>query len=214
MTKLTRRGLGALLAATALSPALARAALPPDKQDYVRKVEAYLNSIHTLQGRFRQINPDGGSSSGTVYVDRDRGAMRFTYDPPSKIELIAPGDWRIIFMDAAAKQVNVLRVKSTPLGFLLNKDIRLSGDLTVTDVTLDRGEIVLTIVRTGQADQGQVRLAFAERPIELRRWMVTDPQGQQTVVMLENIQLNRPIASDVFVYHDPQVFGWPNGRNG
>ena len=145
MTKLTRRGLGALLAATALSPALARAALPPDKQDYVRKVEAYLNSIHTLQGRFRQINPDGGSSTGTVYVDRDRG------------------------------------------------------------------EIVLTIVRTGQADQGQVRLAFAERPLELRRWMVTDPQGQQTVVMLENIQLNRPIASSVFIYHDPQVFGWPNG---
>ena len=211
MTKLTRRGLGLLLAGAAAVPALARAALPPDKQDYVRKVEGYLNSIHTLQGHFRQINPDGGSSSGTVYVDRDRGAMRFTYDPPAKIELIAPGDWRIIFMDATAKQVNVLRVKDTPLGFLLNKDIHLSGDLTVTDVSPDQGEFVLTVVRTDNPDQGQVRLAFAQRPLELRRWMVTDPQGQQTVVMLENVQLNRPIASSVFVYHDPQVFGWPNG---
>ena len=105
----------------------------------------------------------------------------------------------------------MLRVKDTPLGFLLNKDIRLSGDLTVADVSPDRDEIVLTVVRTDHPDQGQVRLAFSERPLQLRRWMVTDPQGQQTVVFLENVFLNLPIASSVFVYHDPQVFGWPNG---
>jgi outer membrane lipoprotein-sorting protein len=214
MTMLTRRRavhLAGLAAAASLLPAAqGRAALPPDKQAYVRKVEAYLNGIHTLQAKFSQVSPDGGSATGKVYIDRDKPGMRFVYDPPVKIDLIAPGDWRLVFMDGQAKQQNVLPVKDTPLGFLLNKQVSLSGDLDVTDVALERGEILITVTRTKAPDQGRVVIAFVERPLEFRRWMVTDPQGMQTVVILENVQLNKPIDQQLFVYRDPKIFGWPN----
>ena len=57
--------------------------------------------------------------------------MRFSYDPPSKIRLIAPGDWRLIFYDGSIQQVNVLPISETPLGFLLNEHVTLAGDVTV-----------------------------------------------------------------------------------
>ncbi len=209
MTKLTRRGVSALLAATALTPGLARAALAPEAQALIGRIEAYLNSITTLKSRFSQVNPNGTASSGTVYVDRSRGAMLFDYDPPSKITLIAPGDWRLVFMDGSIEQVNVLPVNDTPLGFLLKEQVRISGDVVVTDLALRSGEILLTVTRAGAQDQGHVLLAFIERPIELRRWAVTDAQGLTTVVILEDMQLDQPLDGSLFVYRDPKIFGWP-----
>jgi outer membrane lipoprotein-sorting protein len=212
MTGLTRRGGLAALLGTGAALAVggpARAALPPADQETVDRIEAYLNGIRTLQARFSQVNPDGSASNGEVYIDRERGAMRFEYDPPSKIQLVAPGDWRLIFVDASIRQVNVLPVAETPLGFLLAKRIEIGGDIQVTSVQRQRGEIQLSATRKGAADQGRVLLAFIERPIELRRWAVTDAQGLTTVVILEGVKLNAPIDGGVFVWRDPKVFGWP-----
>ncbi len=210
MKNLTRRAASALLASAALTPSLARAALPSEAQAILGRIEAYLNSITTLQARFSQVNPNGTASSGTVYVDRGRAAMLFDYDPPSRITLIAPGDWRLVFMDASIEQVNVLPVNETPLGFLLKEQVRIGGDVTVTDLALKSGEILLTVTRAGAEDQGHVLLAFVERPIELRRWAVTDPQGLTTVVILEDLQLNQPLDSSLFAFKDPKIFGWPS----
>lgn len=210
-----RRGLlltlSAAVAAVTLPPAPGGAALPPDKAELARRVEAYLNGVRTLSARFSQVNPDGSFAAGTFHVDRTRSTMRFDYDPPSKILLVAPGDWRLIFADGAVKQVNVLPVGETPLGFLLGKQIRLEGgDADVSDVAREQGEIVMTVGRAGARDQGRVRLAFTERPIELRRWAVTDPQGLTTVVILEGLVMNGPIDPDLFVWRDPKMFGWPD----
>src|SRR5215207_6541257 len=98
----------AAAAALLLASAPASAALPPDKADMARRVETYLNGVRTLSARFSQVNPDGSFSSGTFHVDRTRATMRFDYDPPSKILLLAPGDWRLIFADGVARQVNVI----------------------------------------------------------------------------------------------------------
>jgi outer membrane lipoprotein-sorting protein len=209
----SRRGiLGLLLAGTLLPPArLGHAALPPDKAELVRRVETYLNGIRTISARFNQVNPDGSFSSGSFQVDRGRATMRFDYDPPSEILLVAPGDWRLIFSDGTARQVNVLPVGETPLGFMLSKQVRLDGgeEVSVVEATREKGEIVLALMRPSAPDQGKVRLAFVERPIEMRRWAVTDPQGLTTVVILEGMVLNKPIDPDVFIWRDPQIFGWP-----
>ena len=101
---LTRRGVASLFLTAALArPAMA--ALPPTQAELVSRVEAYFNGIQTLQASFQQLAPDGGLTTGKLYIDRTREAMRFSYDPPSKIRLVAPGDWRVIFYDAAGQVV-------------------------------------------------------------------------------------------------------------
>ena len=80
------------------TPALAqRAAAPPapgaatltdrDRADLAR-VEAYLNNLTTLRARFLQIAQSGAAAEGTAWIWRP-GRMRFEYDPPEPLLLVA-----------------------------------------------------------------------------------------------------------------------------
>ena len=135
----TRRALAAvrspLIAAVLLvaSGAPVSAALPDAAHESLARVEAYLNGIDTLRSDFVQINPDGAEMTGELYYARPK--MRLEYDPPSDV-LIVANQWQVIYHDRRLKQVSHLLTGSTPLGFLLEDDIRLSGDVTVTASTL------------------------------------------------------------------------------
>lgn len=196
------RGALALAAAALLAPT-ARAT-----PSVVGDIERYLNGIDTLEARFSQIAPNGARASGRVYIDRP-GRLRFDYDPPSRIRLVAPGDWRLVFYDAAIKQVNVIPISRTPLGILLDREISLENDVTVTAIEHGGGEVAVTLVRSDAADQGSVTLVFGERPLELRRWSVIDAQGLETHVLLEDVELGGRLDPELFRWRDPRVYGLP-----
>jgi outer membrane lipoprotein-sorting protein len=208
MKKLHRRtviaGLGAGLAILA-RPGLA--ALPPDQAEIVDRIEGYLNGVRTLEARFEQLGPDGGLATGKVYLQRP-GRLRFDYDPPSKILMIA-SDWRLIFQDASIQQVNVIPLRETPLGFLLAERIDLSRDVEVTRAAESTNELAIEVVRKDARDQGSLVVVFGKGPVELRRWTVTDAQGLQTELALNGLQTNVSLKRNLFVWRDPQVFGWP-----
>src|SRR6478609_7380843 len=100
--------LGLALVVSLIVAVPARSALPPTDAQTVQRVETYLSGIRTLAARFQQLNPDGGTATGKLYIQRP-GKMRFDYDPPSKVLLIAT-DWRLIFWDGSIKQQNVIPV--------------------------------------------------------------------------------------------------------
>ncbi|MCS7267543.1 MAG: outer membrane lipoprotein carrier protein LolA [Geminicoccaceae bacterium] len=205
---LARRRLLVLLVAIAgWRPA--RAALAPAEQELVRRVEAYFNAITTLEARFTQLAQDGRMATGRLWLARP-GRLRLDYDRPSRVKIFAT-DWRVIFVDAAVKQVNVLPLSQTPLSFLLDREVKLSGELEVTEVQRRAGEIALAVIRAGAPEQGRVVVVLAERPLELRRWSITDPQGFTTTILLDELVLGRPIDPALFRFHDPEIFGWPEG---
>lgn len=193
---------GAVLAAGSV-----RAAVPPGEAETVARVEAYLNGITTLQARFTQIAHDGRLAAGMLYLQRP-GKLRFVYDPPARIGLVAT-DWRLIYYDAGIKQMNVIPVSETPLGFLLDERIRLAGEIAVTDVAHRGNEVALRLIRAKAPDQGSVTIYLSENPMELRRWTVTDPQGLATTIVLENIRRGITLDPELFRWRDPQIFGWP-----
>jgi outer membrane lipoprotein-sorting protein len=186
----------------------AAAALPPEDAAAVAEVEAYLEGLRTLRARFEQLAPDGAVTTGTAYIQRP-GRLRFAYDPPSRILLVA-ADWRLVFQDASVRQINVIPVRETPLSFLLAERVRLGQDLRVTHVERGGGEVALRIVRAAAPDQGAVLVHLAERPMALRRWSVTDAQGLTTQEILQDLEPNVALASELFVWRDPQLFGWPD----
>ena len=188
-------------------PASAQAA-DQNRAAVVRDVETYLNSITTLQARFTQFSPDGSQVTGTLYLDRTRGGMRFDYDPPSKILLIAT-DWRLIYADSSIKQVNVIPLSQTPVSFLLEQNVKLSGDITLTRVEEGDGKITLGIARTANPDQGRLIATFTTRPMALRNWTVIDAQGLRTEIVLKDVRTGMDLPSKLFVWHDPRQFGWP-----
>jgi outer membrane lipoprotein-sorting protein len=204
-----RRALAALGATLALSGTLGAPLAGQAQPSIIADVERYLNRISTLEARFQQIAPNGGLSTGKLYLQRP-GRLRFDYDPPSRIRLIAPGDWRLIFYDASIKQVNVIPIRQTPLGILLDRQISLDEGVEVVDVARAGEEIALTLVRDGAADQGSVTLVFGEQPMTLRRWSVVDPQGLTTLILLEEVQTGEPIDPELFRWRDPAIFGLPD----
>jgi outer membrane lipoprotein-sorting protein len=201
--------LAALLGlAWALGAAPAPAALPSDADDITR-IEEYLNDLATLRSTFVQINPDGGRVTGKLYYQRP-DKMRLDYDPPSPILIVSDG-WWVIYYDRELEQVSHLSIGSTPLGFLLSDEIRLSGEVTVTDVAREDGELKVTLIQTDEPNQGSIQLAFAEAPLELRRWTVVDAQGQATYIMLEGLETGMPLDRELFRFRNPKLY--PDARN-
>ena len=118
-----------LLAAAAFAwPARAQthaAVLSDADQNTLTSVARYLNGLRTLKARFLQIGPDGVTTHGTLWLDRP-GRMRFAYDTPSPLLLVA-GRGTVVFHDSQLGQTTNIPVANTPLGLLLADTITLSA---------------------------------------------------------------------------------------
>ena len=189
----------ALPAARAQTPAFS----PQDRADIAR-VQAYLNAITTLHARFLQVAPDGRTSEGQAWLERP-GRMRFQYDPPSPFLLVG-GHGLLVFHDSQLKQTSNIPLGQTPLGLLLQDNLRLVGDITVSRVVRLPGQLQLTLFRTASPQDGSITLIFADNPLTLRAWVVTDAQRHETQVTLYNVQLGGRFDQSLFTFIDPRFF--------
>src|ERR1051325_3752305 len=85
------------------------------------KAQQYLNGITSLQSRFTQVDPDGKTHEGDLYISRP-GKMRLVYDPPTPIMMVADGKF-LIYVDTKMKDVSHIDLDDTPAGLLLKKDL-------------------------------------------------------------------------------------------
>lgn len=194
------------LAPLLASPAQAQApaALTPQDRADIARVETYLNGIRTLHARFRQIAPNGSTSGGQVWLERP-GRLRFEYDPPSPFLLVG-GHGLLVFHDSRLQQTSNIPLGSTPLGLLLQDNLRLSGDVTVAGLTRTPGQLQLRLFRTKSPADGTLTLVFADAPLALRQWSVVDAQRQETRVTLYNIELGGTFKQSLFEFIDPRFF--------
>ena len=93
----------------------------------------------TLKAHFLQVAPNGGLSEGTAWLQRP-GRMRFQYDPPAPFLLVA-AHGLLVFRDSQLNQTSNLFLSQTPLGILLADKVTLSGDVTVTGMAHQPGQI-------------------------------------------------------------------------
>lgn len=182
-----------------------------DRADIAR-VEAYLNSIKTLHARFLQVAPNGATSEGQAWLQRP-GRMRFQYDPPSPFLLVG-GHGLLVFNDSQLRQTSNIPLDQTPLGILLQDNLRLTGAVTVSRVVRLPGQLQVTLYRTASPQDGSLTLIFADNPLALRSWITTDAQRHETRVTLYNAQLGGTFDQKLFEFIDPRFFQNNNGGNG
>ena len=193
------------LSALLLAPFAARAEpLSPADQGWVDRVAAYLNGVTTLKARFLQIAADGATTQGTAWLDRP-GRMRFEYDKPSPLLLVANAG-QVVFRDNKLDQTTTVPLARTPLGLLLSPDIKLSGDVTVTSFSHANHQVQVTLQRTASPSDGSLTLVFSDQPFGLRSWTVVDAQNRQTRVDLYDVAIGA-------VFPDT-LFALPAGGNG
>jgi len=153
-----------------------------------------------------QVAPDGQVTRGTAWLERP-GRMRFEYDPPTPLLLVA-GDGLLVFHDSKLGQTSNIPLSQTPLGILLAERIRLSGPITVTGMQRQQGTVSVTVIRTASPGDGSLTLVFADNPLTLRQWSVIDAQRQETRVTLFNVELGGHFSDNLFQLIDR---GLPNG---
>lgn len=213
---------GALLSAALLaplpalfaSPAAAAPATPvslsAQDQAVVARVEEYLNGITTLQSKFLQVAPNGRQATGTFYLWRP-GRMRLEYDRPLKDFIVADGSF-VFYWDGEMRQQSSAPIGSTLADFILRKNIRLSGDVTVTDVFQAPGVVEVSLQESKDPGKGTLTLVFEDRPFQLRKWRVLDAQGMTTEVALLNPRTDVTFDREMFYFKEPQR-GSDYGRN-
>ena len=107
------------------------AAFNPTQRAQVDKVSQYLSSVQQLSGNFVQVGPDGARVRGEFYIQKP-GKVRFEYDPPTPIEIVADGQSVVVRNSKLATQ-DLYPLSQTPLRFLLSDRIDLIRDTNVIE---------------------------------------------------------------------------------
>ncbi|MEL0105560.1 MAG: outer membrane lipoprotein carrier protein LolA [Rhodospirillaceae bacterium] len=172
-----------------------------DRAD-IKRIEAYLNELSTVAARFLQVSSSGGYAEGRLYISRP-GKMRIDYAPPSKIEIVADGK-SLIYHDKELEQISYIDLADTPANILLQKNIRFThGPLRVRNVTRSPGIVRLSVFKKEDPEEGVVTLVFSDKPLTLKKWVITDAQGVVTTVSLLRSRFSVPIDPKIFKFEDP-----------
>jgi outer membrane lipoprotein-sorting protein len=156
----------------------------------VDKVSAYLSSVQQLNGRFVQVGPDGTRVKGEFYIQKP-GKVRFEYEPPSPIEIVADGQ-SVVVRDRRLATQDLYPLSQTPLRFLLSDRIDLLKETNVVGVTAD-DTFVTVVIEEKHAVIGTSRLTMmvGAKDFQLKQWTVTDPQGYDTSVAVSNLDVSK-----------------------
>jgi outer membrane lipoprotein-sorting protein len=155
-------------------------------KEVVAQLNAAWNAIRFASGDFVQIAPDGRRSEGRIFFTKP-GLLRFEYDPPSPIEVVADGKG-VAVRDRKLNTQDVYPIGQTPLQFMLAERIDLAKDSNVTSVSRET-DVILVMLEEKKALGGTHRLMliFDAKDYTLKQWSVTDAQGFETNVGLHNL---------------------------
>ncbi len=193
-------------APSAAAPSAA-ASVDPSKLDdkqrsLVAKINAYLSSVQTLVGDFVQVGPDGRRTEGQFYLQKP-GRVRFAYNPPTPIDVIADGH-AVVVRDRNLATQDLYPLSQTPLRFLLSDHIDLMHDTNLVSVSAD--DTFVTVVleeRHVLAGTSRLMLMFGAKDMQLRQWTVTDPQGFDTTVAVYNLDSTKKPDPGLFAITYP-----------
>ncbi|MDX2143680.1 MAG: outer membrane lipoprotein carrier protein LolA [Rhodospirillaceae bacterium] len=199
-----------LLLALVLLPTVAQA-LSPEETAAVKRAEDYMNALGNLRARFLQVNPDGSTHEGNLYVARP-GKMRINYDPPAEMLVVADGKW-LIYVDKEVDETSYLDLDDTPAGLLLKADISFTDKaVKLQGVRLGKNTVEITAAQAKDPAAGKLTFVFSDAPFELRQWRVLDAQNQEVSVTLFEPRFGGVLDNKLFEHEQPKDTRDPDRR--
>lgn len=161
-------------------------------------ISNYLNRIETATADFTQVNDDGSLSTGTLYIKRP-GRMRFEYNPPENLLVMAGGGQVGIFDGKSnVKKAERYPLSRTPLNLILERNVNLAQRNMVVGHDFDGTATTVTAQDPEHPEYGTIQLKFTANPVELRQWIIRDAQGATTTVILGQLAMGRSLPSTLF----------------
>ncbi|MBB4038937.1 outer membrane lipoprotein-sorting protein [Microvirga flocculans] len=188
----------------AVEPAALHQPLP--NSAVVERANAYFTNLSTLVADFTQVGGDGRRQGGTLYLQRP-GKVRFEYDPPANLQVIADGR-SVAVRDRKLATQDLYSISQTPLKFLLRERVNLGQDIKITGITSDGDSVRVNLEDTSTlGGTSRITLYFDGQVENLNQWRIVDAQGFQTVVVLDKVERGRRIDQDLFKIQYEAIVG-------
>jgi outer membrane lipoprotein-sorting protein len=165
-------------------------AIKPEQRALIDRASNYLSSVQVLSGKFIQVGPDGKRSSGEFFIQKP-GRVRFEYDEPATIDIVADGQ-SVVVRDRRLATQDVYPLSQTPLRFLLADRVDLLRDTNLVAVYAD--DVFVTVVveeKNPIVGTSRLMIMFSATDMQLKQWTVTDPQGYDTTVAVYNLDTTK-----------------------
>lgn len=160
-------------------------------------ISGYLNGLKTVEARFTQINDDGTTDTGTLYIKRP-GKMRFEYDPPNSALVVASANAVYIADNKSNQPPETYPLRRTPLSIILARNVDLSREKMVVGHDYDGTATIVTAQDPENSEYGSIQMKFTDGPVQLRQWIVNDSGGSQTTVILGALTTGGTLSNRLF----------------
>ncbi len=188
-----------------------RAAAAEQRMVSIARADAWFAALDTLQARFLQFSPDGTETGGDLAMDRP-GRVRFDYDDPSPILMVADGS-TVALADFALETIDRVPLSATPLRYVVGTEA-LNASEAVAEVNRADDRIYITLVDPEGETDGRLTLIFlddmpdeAATTMALEGWYAVDAMGGLTEVRLFDATLNERLDPRLFILDDEDVMG-------
>ena len=171
-----------------------------NKQEIISLIENNWNNIHTMSGRFEQIDADNNIEYGNFYFDKPYKS-KFSYN--HKSETIITNKILIYIIDNEGYQVDSYPIGNSPIKNILSDNIKFDDIFIITSVEqiFDKEDIyqITTINKNSEDSDGKVLFFFTVDDLTLKKWVIFDEFGNKTVLEFTNIKKNISIGPNIFV---------------
>ncbi len=184
-------------------PLLAKA--QTENKDLIKKTSEYFNNIESLKSKFIQIDQNGNSSSGVIFLQRP-GKMRIEYNKPDQILIVVDG-YYLIYVDEEIDQATYMDINDTPAKYLVDPDWSFGSEtIEIYDANTDGDLINIYAKPYDKKSKERIKFIFKEKPLELRQWEIIDQKKNSITVTLYDVELNNELESKLFKYEEYDLF--------
>lgn len=177
---------------------------PKTNDEAAAFLNAYFNSFAVMSGDFIQFGADGRRVEGRFELHKP-GRLRFDYNPPSPLEIIADGQ-SVAIRDKRLNTQDLYPLSQTPLKFLLKQRIDLMKETRILKVSSSADEFRTTIEdKATLGGTSQITLFYDMKARQLTRWEVVDPQGLETSVAIYNLNMMKVPAPSRFKINQERI---------
>jgi chaperone LolA len=181
--------------AFALVSTLAIAQSAQAASEAAQNIATHFSNVKTMTGEFVQFGPRGEQTGGKFFIERP-GKIRFNYEKPSPIRVVADGK-SVVINNNKLNTWDIYPLDKTPLKLLLSEEIDLS-DSKVKSVKEESDVTTVVLGDKSVFGDSKISMMFDPASFELRQWTITDAKGLDTTVMIFNVQNDAKIDPALF----------------
>ena len=167
----------------------------------IKRIEAYLNNIKSLEATFVQMASNGATAEGRLFIKKPN-KIRMEYADPVNVLIVGDGNF-IVYNDTELDQVTHIDYDDIPASLILANDIKIDGKkIKVVDFYQDSGSTSITLEYADSGDLGPITLVFSNSPMELKQWKIVDPQSVEVAVSLYDAKKDVPLDDKIFKFKE------------